>query len=136
MLRLIITRAINGILFGIMDALLHANPFAQRLLSVYKPIARTSVNAAAGIVIDLSYGFILGLLFLLLYKSLPGETGIVKGLSFAMIVWFLRVLMSVLSSWMMYTVPVSALVYVAAAGLVEMAVLGAIYGIFLHPFGN
>ncbi len=136
MLRFIVVCVVNGILFGTMDALLHANPFAQRLLCAYKPITRASVNATAGVVIDLCYGFILGYLFLLLYKSFPGETGIVKGFSFALIVWFLRVVMGVLSSWMMYTVPVSALLYVAAAGLVEMGVLGVIYGAFLRPFSN
>jgi hypothetical protein len=71
----------------------NANPLAQRLYEVYRPIARTSINPLAGIMIDLVYGFIIAGVFLLLYKSLPGETGLVKGVSFAFLVWFFRVVM-------------------------------------------
>jgi hypothetical protein len=134
MVRYIIVCIINGILFGTMDAVINANPYAQKLYSVYKPIARSSVNAPAGILIDLFYGFILGLIFLLLYGALPGESGIAKGISFAVIVWFFRVAMNVISTWMMYEVPFPALFYAAAAGMFEMAVLGILYGAFLKPF--
>jgi hypothetical protein len=120
-------------LFGVLDGLINANPFATRLFEVYKPIARTSLNFVAGMVIDLAYGFILAALFLLVYPSLPGETGFVKGVSFALIVWFLRVVMSVASQWMMYKVPVKALLYTLLAGLGEMLVLGLLYGLALHP---
>jgi hypothetical protein len=70
---------------------IHANPLAQRLNDVYKPIARTSVNPLAGIVIDLLYGFFMAGVFLLLYKSLPGQTGLVKGVSFAFLERFPRI---------------------------------------------
>jgi hypothetical protein len=55
-------------------------------------------------------------IFLFLYKSLPGETGLVKGLSFALLVWFFRVVMSAASSWIMFRVPGSALIYTLVAG--------------------
>jgi hypothetical protein len=54
MTRYIIVGIASGILFGILDALINANPLAQRLYDVYKPIARTSVNFVAGILIDLA----------------------------------------------------------------------------------
>ena len=92
----------SGILFGILAGLINANPAAQRLYAVYKPIARPSMNLAAGIAIDLAYGFIMAAVFLLLYPGLPGETGLLKGLSFAALAWFFRGVMSAASTWMMF----------------------------------
>lgn len=130
----IIVSAVSGILFGVMDGLINANPLAQRLYQVYKPIAKSSVNVSAGVVIDLIYGFAMAAVFLLLYKSLPGEAGLVKGISFAFLVWFFRVVMSVASQWMMFNIPAGALVYTLVAGLGEMLVLGVLYGMTLRPW--
>jgi hypothetical protein len=127
----IVVSIVSGILFGILDGLINANPVAQRLYDVYKPIAKTSLNVVAGVVIDLAYGFIIAAVFLLLYTSLPGETGIVKGLSFAILVWFFRVVMSVASTWIMYTVSARTLLYTLLAGLAEMLALGILYGLTL-----
>ena len=136
MVRYFIVSIICGVLFGAMDAIIHANPFAQQMLSVYRPITKASVNVPAGILIDLFYGFILGFLFLLLYKSLPGRTGFAKGISFALIVWFFRIAMNAVSSWMMFTVPAATLLYVTSAGLLEMLLLGFVYGMYLKPLGH
>ncbi|MFC1583180.1 DUF6789 family protein [Candidatus Neomarinimicrobiota bacterium] len=133
MIRYFIVSAISGILFGIMDGLINANPLAQRLFEVYKPIARTSINVPVGLVIDLAYGFIMAAIFLLLYNSLPGETGLVKGLSFAGLAWFFRVVMYAASQWMTTQVPAGAILYLLAAGLVEMLILGILYGLTLKP---
>lgn len=132
-IRYIFISLISGVLFGAMDGLINANPYAQKLFEVYKPIAKMSVNMGAGILIDLIYGFVLAGIFLLLFKSLPGETGIVKGISFALLLWFLRVMMSAISSWMMFTVPANTLIYSFLTGLGEMLVLGIFYGLTLKP---
>jgi hypothetical protein len=131
--RYVIVSIICGVLFGAMDGLINANPLARRLLEVYKPIARTSINVPAGIAIDLMYGFILAALFLFLYSALPGTSALVKGLSFALLVWFLRVVTYALSQWM--TVPLSwqAVAYLLVTGLLEMAVLGVLFGFALRP---
>ena len=129
----LIVSVISGILFGVLDGLINANPIAKKLYEVYKPIAKTSVNFIAGIIIDLAYGFILAALFLLLYSSLPGESGIVKGICFGLVVWFFRVVMSVASQWMMYKVPGKTLLYTLLAGLGEMLILGILYGLTLNP---
>lgn len=129
----IIVSVVSGILFGVLDGVINANPLATRLFEVYKPIARGSINFVAGMIIDLAYGFILAAVFLLVYQSLPGEIGLVKGVSFAVMVWFFRVVMSAASQWMMYKVPVKALVYSLLAGLGEMLVLGILYGLALPP---
>jgi hypothetical protein len=129
----IIVSIVSGVLFGVLDAVINANPLAQRMYEVYKPLARTSINPVAGMAIDLAYGFIMAGVFLLLYKSLPGEAGLVKGVSFALLVWFFRVVMSTASQWVMFKVPAEALLYSLAAGLGEMLVLGVLYGLTLHP---
>jgi hypothetical protein len=116
-----------------MDGLSNANPWATRLMEVYKPLAKSAINVPAGIVIDLAYGFILAGIFLLLYASLPGEAGLVKGVSFALLVWFCRVVMAVASTWLMFTVPVPTLLYTLLTGLGEMLVLGVLYGLALRP---
>jgi hypothetical protein len=133
MVRYIIVSAISGVLFGILDAVVNANPLAQRLNAVYKPIARTSINPLAGTVIDLVYGFAMAGVFLLLYQSLPGEIGLVKGVSFALLAWFFRVVMSTASQWVMFSVPVKTLLYSLVTGLVEMLILGVLYGLTLKP---
>jgi hypothetical protein len=133
MIGYIICSVVSGILFGILDGVINANPLARRLYEVYKPIARTSVNPLAGIVIDLVYGFVMAGVFLLLYKSLSGETGLVKGVSFAFLVWFFRVVMYTASQWVMFKVPVEALLYSLVTGLGEMLILGVLYGLTLKP---
>lgn len=129
----IIVSLVSGILFGVMDGLINANAFARRLFEVYKPIARTSFNPLAGILIDLAFGFVMAGVFLLLYASLPGETGLVKGVSFAILVWFFRVVMSTASQWVMFNVPGKALLYTLVTGLGEMLVIGVLYGLTLKP---
>lgn len=123
----------GGLLFGLLDGLINANPLAVRLYAVFKPVARTSVNVPAGMIIDLVYGFILAGLFLVLYPSLPGQAGWVKGLTYGLLVWFFRVVMGAVSQWMMYTVPVETLLYLLGAGLAEMLVLGLLLGLIVHP---
>jgi len=129
----IIVSVISGILFGIMDGLINANPIATKLYEVFKPVAKASVNIVAGMMIDLAYGFILAGLFLLVYTSLPGGAGLVKGICFALMVWFLRVVMNVASQWMMYKVQWKALLYTLLTGLGEMLILGILYGLALQP---
>ncbi len=124
---------LSGVIFGVLDGIINANPLAARLHEVYKPIARQSINAPAGVIIDVIYGLAMAGIFLVLYPSLPGGAGLVRGISFAIMAWFFRVLMSVASQWMMYTVPVKSLIYTAVAGLGEMLVIGILYGVSLHP---
>jgi len=133
MIRYIIVSVVSGILFGVLDGVINANPLAQRLYEVYKPIARTSINPLVGIVIDLVYGFVMAGVFLLLYASLPGGTGLVKGVSFAVLVWFFRVVMHAASQWVMFNVPVETSLYSLVAGLGEMLILGVLYGLTLKP---
>lgn len=133
MIRYAIVSLVSGILFGALDGFINANPLAQKLYAVFKPIAKTAINVPAGFIIDLIYGFIMAGIFLLLYKSLPGNTGLVKGISFALLAWFFRVVMQAASQWMMFKVPAGALLYTLGTGLCEMMILGIVYGLTLKP---
>ena len=133
MIRYAIVSVVSGILFGVLDGLINANPVARRLYTVYNPIARTTINPIAGVVIDLVYGFVMAGVFLVLYPSLPGQVGVVKGVSLAILAWFFRVVMYVATQWMMFNVPVAALLYTLFTGLGEMLVLGLLYGLTLKP---
>ena len=131
--RYLVISTITGVLFGIIDGVINTVPFARKLNEVYKPLARTSINIPAGLIIDLVYGFAMAAIFMTIYHSLPG-TGIVKGISFAGIAWFFRVLMSAASNWMMFKVPGKLLIYNLSSGLIEMLALGLIYGGFLKSW--
>lgn len=129
----VIVALISGVLFGVLDAVINANPLATRLLQVYKPIARESLNPLAGMAIDHVFGFVMAGLFVLLYRGLPGSVGLLKGVSFALVAWFFRVVMSAASQWMMFRVPTRTLLYSLVSGLAEMLALGVLYGLTLSP---
>ena len=133
MVRYVIVGIVSGVLFAVLDALINANTLARRLYEVYTPIARTSVNVVLGTVVDLVYGFVMAGAFLLLYRSLPGASGLLKGLAFAVLVWFFRVVMSAVTQWVTFDVPATTLLYTLVTGLGEMLVLGALYGLTLRP---
>ncbi len=133
MLNYVIVALVSGILFGFMDGLINANPLAQKLYSVYKPIAKTSLNPILGILVDIVFGFAMAGVFWLLYNSLPGASGFVKGISLAIMMWFFRVVMQVASQWMMFKVPAQTLLYTLFTGLAEMLVIGILYGLALKP---
>ena len=131
MIRFIITAVLTGLLFGIMDGLINGNPYAVKLLECYKPIAKQTINVPVGLVIDLLYGFVISGIYLIILPSLPTEIGIIKGLTYGLGMWFFRVLMGVISNWMMFNVPAKTLFYVLIAGLIEMVILGVLNGLIL-----
>ena len=131
MIRYIVISIISGVLFGIIDGFINANPIAIKLFSIYSPIARTGVNYIAGMIIDLVYGFVMAYLFIMLYKALPTDNGIIKGISYGLIMWFFRVFMYGISQWMILEMDLKVLFYILITGLFEMLVLGVLYGISL-----
>jgi hypothetical protein len=133
MARFITISLLSGILFAFLDGIINANPIAQKLMECYKPIAKTSVNVTAGIIIDLIYGFVMCGIFLLLYNSLPSANPLVKGMAYGAIIWFFRVVMSVLTMYMTQQVPAKTLVYVLLTGLTEVLIIGFFYGLTIRP---
>lgn len=123
MLRYFVVSISSGLILGFLDGLINANPYAQKLFEVYKPIAKSSVNIVLGFGIDILYGFVMTGLFFLLYKSLPGQTAILKGLSYGLIVAFFSVVMHVFSQLVMFKVSANALIYMFLTGLLEILIV-------------
>jgi hypothetical protein len=131
-IRYIIASLLTGAGFGFLDGLINANPIATGLYQAYKPIAKIRINFIFGISADLVYGFIAAGVFIILYKSLPGSSGIVKGISFGILAWFFRVLMSAASTFVMFEIPVPTILYQLGTGLGEMLFLGIVLGLVLN----
>ena len=132
MTRYILVSVGTGILFGLLDGILNANPLARRLYAVFEPITRKSISLPAGFAIDLVSGFVIAGVFIVLFPSLPGDSRIVKGLVFGALLWFFRVAMQVASQWMMFDIPAGTLLYTLAGGLLEMIALGLLCGLTLR----
>ncbi len=135
-MRYLVISLVGGSVFGVLDGVINGNPLARELLAVYEPIARTSIDVPAGVIIALVYGFALAGMVVLLSASVPGASGLAKGLSFGLGLWFVRVVMGAASTWMMFEVPAATIAYSVAAGLAEMLVLGVLYGVTLAPRGR
>lgn len=131
MRRQILVGLVAGVAFLVLDGILNANPLAQRLYAAYQPIARQSVNAVAGSLIDLAFGMILAGFFSALRTSLPGRSRVTKGLSFGLMVWFLRVCMRVAGEWVVTVVPVEVHAYTLGAGLVQMLIVASLIALLL-----
>jgi hypothetical protein len=129
----VIISVVCGILLWLLGAIINRNPFAQKLYQVYAPILKQTYNIPISILANLFYGFVFSGMFLLLFKSLPGETTIIKGISFALIVWFLRGVMSALSQWTAFALPFKAVIYAAISGLCEMLIVGVLFSLTLKP---
>jgi hypothetical protein len=88
-------------------------------------------KARLGLIFELINGFILALIYALLHASLPGR-GWVKGISYGLIVWGLRVVMWAFSTYMMTDMSPILIGINVVTGLVEVLILGvaiaAIYG--------
>jgi hypothetical protein len=133
MVRFIIVSISSGILFGFLDGLINGNPYAQKLFECYKPIAKTSINIPLGVTIDIIYGFVMCWIFLIIYSSIPASSGLVKGILYGLALWFFRVLMSVITNYVMFEVPLKTLLYIAMTGLAEMVIIGSLYGLAIKP---
>lgn len=131
MIRYIIASVLTGLLFAILDSVINGNPLAVKLMECYRPIAREGIKIPAGIAIDLVYGFVISGVYLLLVPVLPTGSWFIKGVVFGTGIWFFRVVMNVVSSWMMFNIPCKTLIYILLAGLAEMILLGILNGLVL-----
>lgn len=132
MVNYIVVSLASGIIFGILDGIINANPLAKKLKDSFKTIRRKSINIPAGFIIDIFYGFIMAGAFIVLYNSLPGASAFVKALFFAILIWFFRVFMNLSSQWMMFNISVKTLIYNAVTGLIEMIVITFFYALTLN----
>ena len=120
----------GGLLFAVLDGLLNGNPLAGRVLAYLKPIARERIRIAAGVALDLLWGFAMAAIYLLVRSSLPGHA-LVKGICYGALAWFFRVAMGAAGESVILRVPGSATVYRLVTGAAEMLALGVFYGLVL-----
>jgi len=131
MTRFVVTAIITGFFFGIMDGMIYGNPYAARLMEVYRPLARKNVKFLAGMATDLLSGFIISAVFYLIMPVLPSDYGLIQGLLYGVILWYFKVFMNVTSDWMMFNIPRKTLFYILLTGLAEMIILGVTNGLML-----
>jgi hypothetical protein len=70
-------------------------------------------------------GFMLALIYAVIHTVLPGQ-GWVKGISYGLIVWGLRVVMWAFSTYVMTNMPPTQIGINVATGLVEVLILGIV----------
>ena len=75
-----------------------------------------------GLIFEVINGFILVLVYAIIHPSIPGK-GLVKGISYGLIVWALRVLMWAFSTYMMFEVSPVLLAVTTILGLLEILIL-------------
>jgi len=124
----------SGVLFATLDVIINANPLGRSLYEVYRPLARDRVNPLLGLAVDLVFGVAMAGIYVVLHDSLPGSSGVVKGLSYAVLMSFFRVVMSVVSQGMTLRIPGKTLVYTLLTGIGESGVIGVLYGLTLEPW--
>jgi hypothetical protein len=127
----ILVGLLSGLLFAVLDMLINANPLARRLNALFLPIARRRVNPIVGLAIDLVFGLIMAVLYVQLRPALAGGSGLARGLCYGSLIWFLRVVMSSASQWVMFPVSWRLTAYNLGTGLLEMLALGMLYGLTL-----
>lgn len=130
-MRFLIAALLTGLSFAIMDGLINGNVYAAELMKYYDPIAKHTINVPVALLIDLFYGIMITGIYKIIFPVLPTGSAMIKGIIFGTGMWFFRVVMSVISSWMMFTIPAKTLIYMLLTGLLEMTVLGIINGLIL-----
>ncbi len=119
---ILICSVITGVLFLIFDMLIGIS--TSPIFSQYSglPIWKISPNILAGSIFDLINGFILVLVYVAIYKGIPGY-GWRKGLNYGIIVGLFRVLMASFSAFVMYDIPSVLILANFITGFIEIIIL-------------
>lgn len=130
--RIIIGGIFIGLLLlvlGVISGFFSVSVFKLPMFVSDSTLWRREFNPALSIFLDIIYGIVLAGLFNLLYLSIPGE-GVLKGISFGLIIWFFKVVMAMGSIRIMFNVSDQILIYWTFSGLLELVIIGSILGIF------
>ena len=76
----------------------------------------------AGLIFELINGFMLAAIYAVIYRCLPGA-GWVRGLSYGLLVWGLRVVMWAFSTYMMTDMSPITISITVGTGLIEMLII-------------
>jgi hypothetical protein len=81
-----------------------------------------------GLVFELINGFLLAVIYAVIHVCLPGD-GWVKGVSYGLIVWALRVVMWAFSTYMMTEMAPATIGITVGTGLIECLILGVVIAV-------
>jgi hypothetical protein len=81
-----------------------------------------------GLVFELVNGFLLALIYAVIHTGLPGD-GWLKGVSYGLIVWALRVVMWAFSTYMMTDLAPVTIGITVGTGLIEVLILGIVIAV-------
>ncbi|RZN38045.1 MAG: hypothetical protein EFT35_05195 [Methanophagales archaeon ANME-1-THS] len=113
---------LTGVLFLLFDMV--SALLTSPLVSPYAdlPIWKIPPNIVAGVIFDLINGVILVVVYITIYKGLPG-LGWKKGLNYGIIVGLFRVVMTSFSSIVLYNVPLIVVTSSLITGYLEIVIL-------------
>ena len=124
--RLMVTGLVAAVLFLVLDMGLGAAGgwIGKRLfgLSSEQPAGIES-KIKFGLVFELINGFLLALIYAVIHTGVPGW-GWIKGVSYGLIVWALRVVMWAFSTFMMTDLAPATIGITVGTGLIECLILG------------
>jgi len=121
--RFVITGIVASILFLVLDAVFGVlgGVIGQQAFGIPAGAPDES-KMGLGLLFELVNGFMLAAVYAVIYPALPGK-GWVKGLSYGMIVWGLRVLMWAFSTYMMTAMSPALIGITVLTGLVEALII-------------
>lgn len=126
----------SGFILAFFDIVIYANPLGRKIYAPYKPIARDKVSPILLILTNIAFGFTLAGFYLIIYRVLPGPTGLFRALVFGFYVWLIRSLMSSMSQWTAFKIPANVHLYTILAGLIQISTLSIFYLITLDPIAG
>ena len=115
-----------GMLGGLVSSKLFGLPAAQP--------ADFEKKTRLALLFEVINGFMLALIYALIQTSLPGQ-GWVKGISYGLIVWGLRVVMWAFSTYVMTDMAPITIGINVVSGLVEVLILGVVIAALYGPGG-
>jgi hypothetical protein len=123
-----ITFLILDMLFGILGAQITTAITGEPVIQ----LAGMESKFLLGILFEVINAFILMVIYAFVYQCLPGD-GWLKGISYGLIIWGLRVLMWAFSSFIMFDISPVLLIVTAILGLFEVTTLGIILAVLYRP---
>ena len=127
--RLIVAGIVASILFLVLDAIFGVlGGWIGELISGIPPEQPDDAKLATGLVFELINGFMLVIIYAVIYPALPGEGGR-RGISYGLIVWGLRVVMWAFSTYMLTDMPPVLISITVITGLVEMLIICVVIAI-------
>ncbi|MHA2365678.1 MAG: hypothetical protein ACXAC7_17100 [Candidatus Hodarchaeales archaeon] len=133
--KILVCGVIIGVLFAIFDLII-----AIVTIPIYSPhsdlpIWKDPPNILAGIIFDFINGFILVLVYKIIYEGIPGYDW-KKGANYGVIVGLFRVVMMSFSIIVMYDVPLEIVITGIVTGYIEIIVLCIILAQIFEKIGN